>query len=172
MSDQIQLELTITTLDEVRRRKMEGLAPSVAKRLQVIRKFSSAGVFVRAMCMPLIGDRKDAETIRAACFDNGARAFKHKGVNYWDEQALLNGETTKTTGRHDDVFEDLLVNSCEPYRVDGEIQKMTVKMPVIVKPGKSKRWKGYKKADLEDREMTMEVSGYSEINDIDWGYVK
>ncbi len=172
MKDQVQLELTITTLDENRRRKMEGLAPSVAKRLQVIRRFSSAGVFVRAMCMPLIGDRKDAETIKAACFENGARAFKHKGVNYWDEKALLNGETTKATGRHDDVFEDLLVKSCEPYRVDSEIQKMTVKMPVIVNSGKTKRWKGYKEENLEDREMTMEVSGYSEINDIDWGYVK
>jgi DNA repair photolyase len=172
MRDQVQLELTITTLDEDRRRKMEGLAPSVSKRLKVINKFSSAGVFVRAMCMPLIGNRQDAETIRAACFDNGARAFKHKGVNYWDEQALLYGETTKTSGRHDDVFEDLLVNSCEPYRVDGEIQKKTVKMPAIVTSGKTKRWKGYQDADLEDREMTMEVSGYSDINDIDWGYVK
>jgi hypothetical protein len=45
-------------------------------------------------------------------------------------------------------------------------------MPIIVKPGKSKRWKGYKDEDLQEREMIMEVFGYSEMNDIDWGYVK
>ena len=89
MRDQVQLEITITTLDENRRRMMEGWAPSVSKRLKVIEKFASGGVFVRAMCMPLIGDRQDAEAIRDVCFDNGARAFKHKGVNYWDESALL-----------------------------------------------------------------------------------
>ena len=171
MRDQVQLEMTITTLDEDRRRRMEGLAPSVTKRLKVMEKFASAGVFVRAMCMPLIGDRQDAEVIRAACFENGAQAFKHKGVNYWGEDALLAGETKRESGRQDEVFEDLLVKSCEPYRENGDIQKMSVKMPVIIKSGKSKRWKGYQETDLQDREMIMEVSGYSEINDIDWGYV-
>lgn len=172
MEDQIQLEMTITTLDEERRRQIEGWAPSVQKRLKVMREFATAGVFVRAMCMPLIGTRQEAEAIKDACFDHGARAFKHKGVNYWDEGALLNCETKRESGRQDEVFEDLLVNSCEPYRTNGEIQKIVVRMPVIVKSGKSKRWKGYKEADLEDQEMTMEMSGYSETNDIDWGYVK
>lgn len=172
MKDQIQLEITITTLDEARRRKIEGHAPSVAKRLKVMREFASAGVFVRAMCMPLIGNRNDAETIRTACFDNGARAFKHKGVNYWDEQAILNGETIKVSGRKDEVFEDLLVMSSEPYRENNKIQTMDVMMPVIVKSGKSKRWLGYEPQDLKNRIMTMENSGYSEINNINWGYVK
>ena len=61
MKDQVQLEMTITTLDEAHRRKIEGCAPSVAKRLKVIKEFALAGVFVRAMCMPLIGIRQDAE---------------------------------------------------------------------------------------------------------------
>jgi len=171
MKDQIQLEMTITTLDEERRRQIEGWAPSVQKRLKVMGKFAAAGVFVRAMCMPLIGTRQEAEAIKDACFDHGARAFKHKGVNYWDEGALLNGETKRESGRQDEVFEDLLEMSCEPYRENGKIQKMTARMPVIVKSGKSKRWKGYKETDFQDREMIMEVSGYSEINDIEWGYV-
>ncbi|WP_054033638.1 SPL family radical SAM protein [Desulfatitalea tepidiphila] len=172
MTDQVQLEITITTLDENRRRKMEGWAPSVSKRLKVIEKFASGGVFVRAMCMPLIGEREDAEAIRNVCFDNGARAFKHKGVNYWDESALLTGETKRTKGRVDEVFKDLLVKSGEPYLVDGEIQKMVAMMPVIVKSGKSKRWMGYKLANLRNRNMVIVDSGYSDINDIDWGYVK
>lgn len=172
MKDQVQLEMTITTLDEVRRREIEGCAPSVAKRLKVIREFASAGVFVRAMCMPLIGTRQDAEAIRAVCFDNGARAFKHKGVNYWDEDALLNGETKRSRGRVDEVYEDLLFKSSEPYQENGEIQTMVVMMPVIVGRGRSKRWLGYRRQHLQNREMIMEVSGYSEINGIDWGYVK
>ena len=172
MRDQVQLEITITTLDENRRRKMEGWAPSVSKRLKVIEKFASGGVFVRAMCMPLIGDRQDAEAIRDACFDNGARAFKHKGVNYWDESALLAGETKRIKGQENKVFGDLLVKSGEPYLVDGKIQKMIAKMPVIVKPGKQKRWMGYKLANLRNRNMVIVYSGYSDINDIDWGYVK
>ena len=167
MKDQVQLEITITTLDEVRRRKLEGCAPSVIKRLKVMSEFASAGVFVRAMCMPLIGTRQDAEAIRAACFDNGARAFKHKGVNYWNECALLNGEVKRISGRKDEVFDDLLYMSSEPYQENGKIQRMIVKMPVIVKPGKSKRWLGYKPQHLQNREMTMEASVYSEINDID-----
>jgi DNA repair photolyase len=171
MKDQIQLEMTITTLDEKRRRQIEGCAPSVQKRLKVMREFATAGVFVRAMCMPLIGTRQEAEAIKDACFDHGARAFKHKGVNYWDEGALLYGEPKRESGRQDEVFEDLLVNSCEPYRVNGEIQKIAVKMPVVVKSGKSKRWKGYKETDFQDCEIMMEVSGYSEINEIEWGYV-
>jgi len=132
MRDQVQLELTITTLDEDRRRVMEGLAPSVKRRLKVIREFATAGVFVRAMCMPLIGDRKDAEAIRDVCFNNGAVAFKHKGVNYWDKDALLAGETKRGSGRKDEVFEDLLVMSSEPHRINDVVQKKTVKMPVII----------------------------------------
>ena len=171
MKDQVQLELTITTLDENRRRIVEGCAPSVKKRLKVVNEFAKAGVFVRVMCMPLIGTRNDAEAIRSVCFQHGAKAFKHKDVNYWDKDSLLMGETKRDSGRQDDVFEDLLVKGSEPYRKNGKIQKMKVKMPIIIKVGKTKRWKGYKAKDLQARQMNMEVSGYSEINKIDWGYV-
>jgi DNA repair photolyase len=171
MKDQVQLELTITTLDENRRRIVEGCAPSVKNRLKVISEFAKSGVFVRVMCMPLIGTRIDAEAIRTTCFQHGAKAFKHKDVNYWDKDALLMGKTKRDSCRQDDVFEDLLVKSSEPYRKNGKIQKMRVKMPVIIKVGKSKRWKGYKTKDLDYRVVDMEVSGYSEINSIDWGYV-
>ncbi len=44
-------------------------------------------------------------------------------------------------------------------------------MPVIIKVGKSKRRKIYKIEDFEERKMMMENSGYSELNDIDWGYI-
>lgn len=92
MRNQVQLELTITTLNEERKKILEKYAPSVKRRLDIIRKFSDAGIFVRIMCMPLIGTREEAEELRQICFDTGARAFKHKGVNYFDENALLVGE--------------------------------------------------------------------------------
>jgi len=47
-------------------------------------------------------------------------------------------------------------------------------MPVIIKTGKkkkSKRWKGYQRKDLANKEMIMENFGYKELNDINWGYV-
>jgi len=171
MRDQVQLEITITTLDESRRKQIECLAPSVKRRLEIMRKFADAGVFVRVMCMPLIGTRKDAEEISAVCFDHGAKAFKHKGVNYWDEKALLAGETVKDSGREDEVFDDLLLKSSELIFENGSPKKLIVKMPVIIRSGKSKRWQGYKKEDLREREMSIENSGYADINNINWGYV-
>jgi len=171
MRDQVQLEITITTLDESRRKQIECFAPSVRRRLEVMRKFADAGVFVRAMCMPLIGSRKDAEEIRAVCFDHGARAFKHKGVNYWDEKALLTGETVKDSGRDDKVYDDLLEKSSEPILNNGTPKKLIVKMPVIIRSGKSKRWQSYKKEDFREAEMLLENSGYADINNINWGYV-
>ena len=171
MRDQVQLEITITTLDESRRKQIECLAPSVKRRLEIMRKFADAGVFVRVMCMPLIGTRKDAEEISTVCFDHGAKAFKHKGVNYWDEKALLTGETIRNSGRKDEVFDDLLLKSSELILENGTPKKLIVKMPVIIRSGKSKRWQGYKKEDLREREMLIENSGYADINNINWGYV-
>ncbi len=58
MKNQVQVELTITTLCEERRKILEGSAPSVKRRLDVIRKLSAAGIFVRIMCMPLSVQQK------------------------------------------------------------------------------------------------------------------
>ena len=54
---------------------------------------------------------------------------------------------------------------------NGVPKKMIVKMPVIIKNGKSKKWQGYSDKDLLNKEMIMENSGYALINKIDWGYV-
>lgn len=171
MRDQIQLELTITTLDEERKKLLEGLAPSVRKRLDIIREFSEAGIFVRVMCMPLIGTREEGAALREVCLGHGAMAFKHKGVNYWDENALLGGEAIKIRGREDEVYEDLLIKSSESVIENGHPRTMIVPMPVIIKVRKNKRWNSYKVEDFEDTVMTMENSGYSDLNDIDWGYI-
>ena len=174
MRDQVQLEITITTLDEERKKILEGLAPTVKRRLDIVRQFSDAGVFVRIMCMPLIGAKEDAKIIKSVCFDYGARAFKHKGVNYWNEDALLNGQTIRDGIREDEVFEDLLVMGGEPVLEDDQPKTMVVPMPVIIRTGKkkkNKRWKGYQNKHLANKEMIMENFGYKELNDINWGYV-
>lgn len=172
MRDQVQLEITITTLDEEKKKLLEGLAPTVRRRLEIVREFSNEGVFVRIMCMPLIGSRDDAAEIRRVGFEHGARAFKHKGVNYWDENALLKGETTKVKGRKDDVYEDLLLRSGERVLDNGRSRTVTLPMPVLIRSGKkSRRWQGYKPSDLKDKLMVVTNMGYQEINEIDWGCV-
>jgi DNA repair photolyase len=172
MRDQVQLELTITTLDEERKKLLEGLAPSVRKRLNIIQEFSEAGIFVRVMCMPLIGPREEGAELREVCLGRGARAFKHKGVNYWDENGLLEGEAVRTRGREDEVYEDLLLKSSEPVIENGQPRTMTIPMPVIIRSGeKGKRWNSFDLNDFEIKEVVMENSGYADMNDIDWGYV-
>lgn len=171
MKNQVQLEITITTIDENKRKILEGFAPSVKRRLEIMRKFAEKGVIVRAMCMPHIGDKKDAEIIKMTCFRYGAKAFKHKSLNYWDEEEILNGRLKKVSGRQDSAYDELLENSSEPVLENGKPKKKIVKMPIIIKSGKSKRWKSYKREDLQDKEMVVENSGYDLINDIDWGYV-
>ena len=174
MRDQVQLEITITTLDEEKKKILEGLAPTVKRRLDVVRQFSDAGVFVRIMCMPLLGTREDANIIKSVGFDHGARAFKHKGVNYWNEDALLNGQTIRDGIREDEVFEDVLFNSGEPVIENGHPKTMIVPMPVIIRTGKkkkSKRWRGFQSQHLANKEMIMENFGYKDLNDINWGYV-
>ena len=158
MRDQIQVEMTITTLDEVRRKIFEGKAPSVAKRLEAIRKLSDAGIFVRVMAMPFIGDRDAAMNLRDETFKYGARAFKHKSLNYFDEEALLNGRLVRIRGRRDFAYEDLILKSGEPYQAKGEPKK--VSMP-------NKKWNAW-----EIRPMKIENHGYADINQIDWTYLR
>jgi DNA repair photolyase len=161
MRDQIQVELTITTLDEGTRKLLEGKAPSVKKRLDVIRKLSEAGIFVRTMCMPFIGDQDAARILRDVTFEYGARAFKHKSMNYWDEDAILKGNLVKVKGRNDYAYKNLLVKSGEPYMSNRSSKMVTVLMPKIAQ----------KFGNLGPTSMIVENHGYSDINQINWGYL-
>lgn len=109
MRDQVQVEMTITTLDEDKRKILEGFAPSTQKRLRIIGRLSDAGIFVRLMAMPFIGSRDEAAELRRVSFDHGAEAFKHKKMNYWDENALLKGQLVRVKGRKDEAYADLQV---------------------------------------------------------------
>jgi len=158
MKDQVQLELTITTLDENKARLLETLAPSVKKRLDVINSFAKKDVFVRVMAMPLIGDCAEAERIKQTCFDIGARGFKHKSVNYFDENDLLKGMITSKGSRKDEVFSDIIVKSGEPFLENGIPKTGIFSIP-------DKKWKVF-----TDSNRIYEDNGYSDINSYDWGY--
>mgnify|MGYP003965352109 CR=1 FL=1 len=161
MKNQIQVELTITSLDEQISRNLEGFASSVSKRIDVIEKFAVNDVFVRAMCMPFIGNRTEAELVQKTLLDHGAKAFKHKSMNYWDEASLLEGKKVPANGKRDIIFEDLLIKSGEPCLDDsGNSDLITVLMP-------DKRWKKF-----TDQLVSPVNWGYNELNDIDWKYIR
>ena len=160
MADQFQLELTLTTLDEERARTLEGTAPTVAKRLDVIKQFSAADIFVRVMCMPFIGTEDEAKYLRDECFKLGARGFKHKALNYFDETEMLKGNLVGGGGKRDVGYKNLLVKSGEPVLDKaGQTQSKTVSIP-------DKKWKVF-----SDETRTIVNSGYSELNTLDWGYI-
>lgn len=161
MRHQVQVELTLTCLDEGRRRQLEGFAPSVKRRLNVIERLSDAGIFVRVMCMPLIGTKEEGEVLRDVVFALGARAFKHKGLNYWSEEDVLDGKPERIKGQENLVYEDLLVKSGEPVSENGQPKTMKVLMPTRTADRK----------EFEEKDMVVVNSGYSELNNVDWGYV-
>jgi len=161
MKDQVQVEISLTTMDEDRARLLEGSAPSVSKRPHMISELAKSGIFVRIMCMPFIGSEDEARELRDTCMTAGAKAFKHKGMNYWDEDEILKGNLKKTGGRKDIIFNDLYVKSGEPkLNPDGSTKRVTVSMP-------DKKWKS-----ITIKSMTNVDSGYADCNSIDWGYVK
>ena len=161
MRDQVQIELTITTLDETKARLLEGSAPSVKKRLEIIEKFAKNDVFVRAMCMPFIGSKTEADEVRQVLLDLGAKGFKHKAMNYWDEEKLLQGEVVRKQGKRDLIYYNLHLNSGEAVLDEsGNEGTVTVSMP-------DSKWKEYSM-----KPMKVVTWGYSEMNDVDWKYIK
>lgn len=155
MKDQVQAEITLVCLDEKKRKEYERFSPSVGKRLRVIQELAQSGVFVRIMAMPLFCDREEALHLRDVAFEHGARAFKVKGLNYFDEKDVKKGNAVRKHKKDDFIDKDLLVNSGES--VNGETTGVT--MP-------DRKWKQFK-----TRKMPVLRSGYSELNQIDWGYL-
>ena len=161
MKDQIQIELTITTLDEDKARMLEVYAPTVKKRLELIELLAKDDVFVRAMCMPFIGSEREAKNAKQVLMNAGAKGFKHKGMNYWDAKELLKGNRVPMHGKRDVIYTDLLVKSEEPVLdAIGNTQSITMLMP-------DKLWKSFAPTNRDIID-----SGYSEVNSINWGYIK
>ena len=58
MKDQVQIEVSLVTLDEDHYELFERGTPNPKSRLKIIEELSSKGVFVRAMCMPVMRQYK------------------------------------------------------------------------------------------------------------------
>ena len=173
MRDQIQVEITIVDPDDKVSRKIEPYAPAVKKRLQVIESLAKEGIFVRVMAMPYLRDEKEALEFRKQVVDLGARGFKHKGLNYFDPAAMLKGQVVKAGRRDDIIFESALLNSGEHF--DGKPILVNMPQQNVNEVGKSiDGWKRLRGVGLDLKSVTMPIlnSGYSEINDIDWTYLK
>jgi DNA repair photolyase len=160
MRDQLQIELTLTTLDETLARKVEGDAPSVSKRLEVLDQFAKRNVFVRIMCMPFLGNVKEAATIKGTLLNRGAKAFKQKGLNYFDRELLLKGKTARVKGRLDEKFQDLIYKSGEVVLDDGGAPESQI----LLLP--NEKWDSFTEQSIQRID-----SGYKEMNSYDWGYV-
>jgi len=161
MKDQVQIELTITTLDEAKARLLEGSAPSVKKRLQVIERFAKNDVFVRAMVMPFIGSETEADAVRQVLLGLGVKGFKHKAMNYWDEDKLLKGEVVRKQGKRDIIYRDLHLHSGEVVLDEaGNETTVNVSMP-------DSKWN-----EFTEKPMRVVTWGYGKMNDVDWEYIK
>ena len=152
-------------LDENTRREYEKYAPTVRKRLEVIQRLAEAGVFGRVMAIPFTGTYDDALELSRVVFEHGARAFKHKGLNYFEDGAVKQGDTQKSKARKDIIFRELLIKSGEQVLENGQPRPVVVPMPP--KGGVKIRWQG----TLVNTERNIINSGYADLNDVDWGYV-
>jgi len=178
MRDQVQVELTITTLDEEKKRIFEPFAPSVRQRLELIKELSDKGIFVRVMAMPLLGEYTDKEEIWRLARENGAKAFKSKDLNYVTIKDLemeyrTNGEVVakRSKGRNEDPNKEMLILSGEPYR-DSNGKTPLIEKEIIVKPRK--------KVDRKNKDLWKKITvkeplmdfGYRKISNLDWGDCK
>ena len=174
MRDMVQIEMTIICLDDDKRKLVAPLAPSVPSRLDAIRKLSDAGIFVRVMAMPLFGDKNKEDNIAEAkelwetTQQHGARAFKHKNLNYatWDEVIRGKALDPNKYNKHDSIYEPLLVKSGNIWRdPEGNGRLILVKIP----------GKGWEKTDwqtkLDLKHVPVIDYGYSEMNDVYWEYI-
>ena len=108
--------------------------------------------------MPLFR-REEAERIRQIGFEHGARGFQHRGPHYWGGTNIVGGKVIKPKGREYPVFWDLLANGGERVLENGQPKIVRVAMP------------NYKWHEFEERDVPVENLGYSELNDMDWGYI-
>jgi DNA-3-methyladenine glycosylase len=119
MHHMVQVEMTIECLHEEIRRKVAPKAPTIKKRLEAVKILADAGVFVRIMAMPFIGskgddretERREAKELWKIAKGYGAKAFKHKRLNYFRVEDVLRGEAVRVKAREDKTFDDLLIEN-------------------------------------------------------------
>ena len=177
MKHMIQAEISFSTEDEVKLRQLELYTPSIKKRLVTIEKLSAEGIFVRVMAMPFYGNSADLLRLKDMTFNAGAKALKNKALNYYNwqnveniaEQDLIDGKLPQTGSRKDTPIDSSLnIFSGEPFLNNGNSENIEVLMP------NHKAWTAISKLNerLGLTKLDKINCGYSQLNDIDWGYIK
>ena len=147
----VQVEITIITADKQLSRQVEPFAPSINARLKAVEKLANAGIFVRIMASPFMSTASDDEAIhqdllalKELTFNSGAKAFKNKGLNYFNVSDVRAGQARQVREQKNKYFEDLVIKSGEPIlRKNGKARIKTVLMPKKVKTKRSEKYNPY-----------------------------
>ena len=175
MRHMVQIEISISSIDEKLIRSLEFFTPTIKKRMETIQELSKNGIFVRTMAMPFFGNRKDVEAIKTQSFNYGAQGFKNKRLNYFEWKQLqslnyndlINDKVLRVKGRPDMMIEDLNEKSGETVLYNGKPKIMKVKLP------HESSWDTYTKLNEKLSYQSHQIidCGYSQLNNVDWEYI-
>ncbi len=177
MNEMVQVEISFSTEDENKLRSLEIYTPTIKKRLDTIEKLSKEGIFVRVMAMPFYGNSNDLGILKQITFNRGAVAIKNKALNYFNwqnvvnlsEADLINGNRVRTGGMHNTPINVALnIKSGEPFLISGNTKPVQVLMP------NHKSWNALTLLSqrLSLVQLDMIDCGYSQLNKVNWNYIK
>jgi DNA repair photolyase len=176
----VQVEVSFATGDESIRRQIEFYTIPIDKRLKVVEELSNNDIFVRIMAMPFYGDDNKMLDLKNRAFNVGAKAFKNKGLNYYDwtqlksltYDDLINDKIERVAGRPDYKNLNLMINSGEKIK-NGTTVKVLMPIPKQSN-NKMMDWSAISK--MNDRLVMTDMNeincGYNMISKINWDYIK
>jgi len=183
MNHMVQVEMSFSSADEEQSRKVELYTPTVEKRLEAISALAQRNIFVRVMAMPFKGSLEEVIAFREKTIKYGAKAFKHKELNYFNwadvenisEKSLFNDELLRTGSKKDRHFDDVILKSGEIYYENDKPVFVDIQWPIFKNSnGKSQDWTVRLKdiERLNNLNVQMINCGYTDISGIDWNYIK
>ena len=175
MRHMIQVEITIITAENELSRQFEPLAPSINARLKAINKLAREDIFVRVMAMPVIVEEgipeeeviENLTILKDLAFDNGARAFKNKGLNYFNAADVRQGNAKVVRQQDNKYYKTLQIKSGEPALPE---RNRNVLMP---RAENKKNWAaGHYNERLVNINVPIVNFGYNNLNNgIDWSNI-
>jgi DNA repair photolyase len=168
----VQVEITLITADQNICREYERFTPSINKRLEVIKRLSDEGIFVRVMATPFVAKvgqshdkiKGELERLKDITFECGARAFKNKGLNYFSDHDVRTGQPQKVKWQENYHIPELVIKS-------GEQVKPTESAMVLMPDQENWATKDWPNR-VKEKEMQIIDLGYSEMNSgIDLEYI-
>lgn len=183
MNHMVQVEMSFSSADEEQSRKVELYTPTVEKRLEAISALAQRNIFVRVMAMPFKGSLEEVIAFRENTIKYGAKAFKHKELNYFNwtnvenisKKSLFNDELLRTSSKKDLHFDDVIHKSGEYYIENQKPVFAEVRLPVFKNTdGKSQNWtiRSDTTNSLTTEKVQMINCGYSKMSKVNWNYIK